>query len=155
MKTRQGFVSNSSSSSFILQGASGHVLTTADVARALIEIMETDWLAEDPDYGPTFNETRALHWLRRHPGYDGPIMFPWSYNYETYIWSTPDGVKVDTCNNSPWDRIEADGSIFMTYMDDIDGCPEDLLDLDTMEIQDKQFYHRELMKRLEESRRNQ
>lgn len=97
MKIRSGFVSNSSSSSFIV-GAPGEDVTTAAVAEAMLMV-----IAED--YGDHENNDAALKWARAHPKFDSPILIPWTCNYETYIWKNANGVCIDTCHNHDWSTL--------------------------------------------------
>jgi len=98
MKIRAGFVSNSSSSSFIIKSN----ITTSDVALMMLNVImdeRKDWY-EPEELEEKFGE--AVEWLIENPDYDEPIMFPWSINEETYIWRVQEGIYVDTCNNHRW-----------------------------------------------------
>jgi len=99
MKIRGGFVSNSSSSSFIVKD---HDLdTTGKVALMMVAKIAEEWVAEGEQ---TTNELeRAIDFLYENLNIDDPICFPWSTNYETFIWRRSDGsIFVDTCNNNDW-----------------------------------------------------
>jgi hypothetical protein len=125
MKTRQGFVSNSSSSSFIVTASEicspTIALTTAVVAIEMLDVLLKDryywWYSQlvntpsntqlflpniDPEKDPVYS---AILYLTKKISYDGPITFPWSCNYETYIWRDfySSDIFVDTCDNNPWD----------------------------------------------------
>jgi hypothetical protein len=95
MKIRVGFVSNSSSSSFVVKPD----ITTSDVALIMLNAI----IDERKDrYKPEELEKKfgkALEWLHENPNYNDPIMFPWS---TTYIWYTNEGIYVETCNNHSW-----------------------------------------------------
>mgnify|MGYP003590413098 CR=1 FL=1 len=109
MRSRIGYVSNSSSSSFIVQ-----TKDPIDLARQMLEIVRDDWL----DWGDNKirNKTKGMFKQcfdnldslggKLH-GADG-IMLP-STNYDTYILPCEDwyGDKclVTTCNNQNWDNI--------------------------------------------------
>ena len=120
MKVRNGFVSNSSSSSFVLDTA----MTTAQVATMMMYEIKRDWLnwADSCDDDPSFESFEAaLRWLEDNQDYDKPIIFPWSTNYETFIWKNDSGVCVDTCNNHNWNILSpnyCDGDHYYRLQDD-------------------------------------
>lgn len=153
MKVRAGFVSNSSSSSFIVGAAEGR--TTAYVAYQMIRLLYNDrgnWGMKEEDYRAwQLKLNRALHYLTRHFDLDVPIMFPWSCNYETYIWRNKDGAFcVDTCNNDPWDNVLKD----VKWMDEDEmssrhARPSRFLEMGELRVRNADFYHQELLKRLE------
>ena len=118
MKQRNGFVSNSSSSSFIVQ--TGNAI---ELAKQMLEIVRNDWM--DWDDKKIKASTRVL--FKKYcdrlndigdklpEGADG-IMLP-STNYDTYI--LPDTGRLDrcfvtTCNNQNWDAIIGQTSITET-----------------------------------------
>ena len=96
MKVRAGFVSNSSSSSFIVRGTA----TTQEIASAMLEIIFKHW--EDFGYIPEQIHLRAKNWLDKNIGFNDPVLIPWTTNYETFIWRTDSGICVETCNNIEW-----------------------------------------------------
>ena len=103
MKLRNGFVSNSSSSSFLVPG------NMKDVASKMLALADADciaWQQEIPEIARKFKRYRAN--LRKYPKYamvvDG-ITFP-STNYDTYIIATQfSRCAVRTCNNIPWESL--------------------------------------------------
>lgn len=102
MKKRNGFVSNSSSSSFIIDGS----FRTSEVAEEMVKII-------DREEFETFHQhcrwtLPALSWLQDHPGYDNGIVIPWSCNYDTWIARSKDGryILIDTCHNHDWHNSE-------------------------------------------------
>lgn len=145
MKIRQGFVSNSSSSSFVVTDE--RYQTTASTAGAMLRRV----VVEDQEYGEIHDEHQkaiwaarnqrlenALQWCDEHPDYDNPISFPWSCNYETYIQRINNRIEVGTCNNHNWSiDIETD------YLDDeyYDKSGY-FLDLDSMQMVGCSYYHR-------------
>lgn len=99
MKIRTGFVSNSSSSSFVLETKNDHN-TTWKVAQEMLRQREADGWNEDGE-GPTAEET-----IRRIEALNLPVNTPFtmhSYNYETFIFKCDDKILIDTCNNHRWD----------------------------------------------------
>jgi len=93
MKTRNGFVSNSSSSSFILKGK------TRDIARHMLTVLMEDW----KDWGYLNTHIDSMLNNLNQLSTDIPIMMP-SCNYDTYIRDIGDGkVYVSTCHNHQWD----------------------------------------------------
>lgn len=103
MKVRTGFVSNSSSLSFIVSDP--QIKTTAECAFIMLE-----YLIGKYDGRPVAKELgEARDWVEDNLEYNMPIVLPWTCNYETWIWSNHNGVCVDTCNNHNWwDMIEYD-----------------------------------------------
>ena len=107
MKVRQGFVSNSSSTSFVIKEES--IKTTAECALQMLKIVKDDYFDEDREsiiegirkYS-NGKILMAIKWLQNNIKYDGNIYFPWSINYKTYIWKNNNGIFVDTCNNHYW-----------------------------------------------------
>lgn len=112
MKTRYNFVSNSSSSSFILTSESElHPITTASVAYNMLETVYSDLV----DYQDIARDILiAMEWLTYHQDCDAPLHFPWSVNYQTYIWWENGRMKINTSNNHDWNPP---GQL-MEYIDD-------------------------------------
>ena len=150
MKVRSGFVSNSSSSSFIVDQAEGR--TTAYIAYQMIRMLWQDrgnWGLTKKEYKEHQRSLlRAIHYLQRHFDLDVPIMFPWSCNYETFIWRNKDGAFcVDTCNNDPWDNTLKD----IMWMDEEEMSlkhdrPPKFLEMKEIRVRNSDFYHQELLK---------
>jgi hypothetical protein len=106
MKARIGFVSNSSSASFIVLDDSYN--TTAKVAAEMIKIVFKDWDEWETGENFTVDDARAgqaklaLKWLEEHPDFNGNIYLPWTCNYSTYLWDHNGHPAADTCNNHYW-----------------------------------------------------
>lgn len=108
MKTRIGFVSNSSSSSFIIQ----YVDTTAEAAISMLEFLINEWETEyksDKQVVARIKDAeKAVTWLKDNTSYDGPIHIPWTCNYDTYIAKVQINgeyvIAVETSNNHIWNE---------------------------------------------------
>jgi len=101
MKIRNGFVSNSSSSSFIISDE--YFKTSADLAKYMINIQ----IEEDADF---LDKEWIEHKLKlidklKNIDEDLPISFP-SCNYDTYIRKVGDCYLVSTCNNTRWELYD-------------------------------------------------
>jgi hypothetical protein len=108
MRIRNGFVSNSSSSSFIVLDED--LDKTARVALIMLCKVAEDY--EDDGSEVADDLQRAMDFLMNNLDFDEPISFPWSINYDTFIWRRGNGsVFVDTCNNHSWyDDLDVDYS---------------------------------------------
>ena len=93
MKIRTGFVSNSSSSSFVLQ-VGGPFKTTLDVARHMIPQREFN------DDRKLVEKTYKLE-EKLHPDQVNAVCFN-SCNYDTFIVKMNDKFLISTCNNHDW-----------------------------------------------------
>ena len=94
MKIRTGFVSNSSSSSFVVAGSSfKNVWALAD---KMLDIRDEDWGTKDKDI-----RQRMRAALNQGMSPDSPISFP-TTNEDTYIVKVDDDYVVATCNNHCW-----------------------------------------------------
>jgi len=90
MKIRNGFVSNSSSSSFIINGdAYANIFELTKVMIKQVEYKEQIDIILD-----------RLDKTKKDP--NTPVMF-YSCNYDTYISKQGDFYFIDTCNNEDWD----------------------------------------------------
>ena len=102
MKVRHGFVSNSSSSSFII----GHGDITK-VAKEMLDILfcdDLDWPSDDVGNEWKHNMETAANLDRVKNGSIG-ITFP-SCNYDTYIVKEGNKVYVSTCRNTDWSGVQ-------------------------------------------------
>lgn len=105
MKTRLGFVSNSSSSSFIIRkGRHNNVFSLAD---AMLDIRNDEWReynSEDNDLGEEQAKLKQARSLNVNQ--DTPVWFS-TTNYDTFIRKNDYGdFEVDTCNNQEWGLLE-------------------------------------------------
>ena len=129
MKVRNGFVSNSSSSSFMIKGTT----TTAQVATMMMNEMYNEYITRTAYPGIVDNKVpedfaKALEWLHDNVEYSEPILLPWSCNYETFIWKGTKNIHVDTCNNHDWSLL---GGLYVEdfYDDEFLGSFLDLSDM--------------------------
>lgn len=103
MKIRTGFVSNSSSSSFVVYNT-----TTSQVTLEMLEIINQDWKEYDENKRnhPKYKEVKKF--LKSQPNLDGNIIIPWSTNYATYIFKDrrKEPICINTCNNHDWGSSE-------------------------------------------------
>ena len=101
LKFRHRFVSNSSSSSFIITDRS--LKTTAEVAWVMLNMVVENRIGWKCSSVCDPVMKGALEFLFSDLDFDEPITFPWSINEETYIWKNSVGqICVDTCNNHSW-----------------------------------------------------
>ncbi len=101
MKVRHGFVSNSSSSSFLLDTTA----TTSEIALHILTHMIKDYESWSLEESPRDDERSdiyqaAVEFCKINSTFDENIMIPWTCNYETWIHVCEEGhTLVDTCNN--------------------------------------------------------
>lgn len=91
MKIRNGFVSNSSSMSFIVNKSK--FATIKDLAKAMIDFMAED----DPEYYGGDRHKEFLEQLEKAPDVDALTFY--SCNYDTNIYDDGNKYYVETCNN--------------------------------------------------------
>lgn len=124
MKIRNGFVSNSSSSSFIVRFDEIYPNTLA-IAESMIKNRFDEWREYQKDDGIDENHPKEeqvyknIERLKKSEHINMPMFFR-STNYDTYIRAITDKYAfVDTCNNIIWD-INSDA---------IYKVPKDLIEL--------------------------
>jgi len=103
MKYRNGFVSNSSSSSFIIR-AGNNFSTVKDVAKYIIDVCNEHWGA-DAGSEPYYSE--EMNSLNNITNADVPVHFNTGGD-ETYIRKFQDKIIITTTQNISFDLIEDD-----------------------------------------------
>lgn len=104
MKIRNGFVSNSSSSSFIVNANS-----TMEVFNKIISIVQNEY--EDYPDGKKlwkkYHYDGVMRFKESHDeDFNGGIIIPFTCNYDTFIFPSKDGkCLVETCHNHDWSDL--------------------------------------------------
>jgi len=125
VRVRLDFVTNSSSTSFIIR-----YNTPIKVARKMLRIFYAEWKESWKKTHPS--KRRVNKFLKRNKRFEGNIIIPWTTNYTTYIYRDWFHVRVDTCNNTHWEQegLKTSGYID-TNKEGYDLCNKTLfLDLD-------------------------
>jgi hypothetical protein len=104
MKIRTGFVSNSSSSSFVVTAKS-----TMEVFKKMISLVKQDY--DDYEDGKTawdrYHGRDVDRFIKAHDdGFNEGIIIPFTCNFETFIFPVKDGkAYIESCNNHPWEEV--------------------------------------------------
>lgn len=129
MKIRSGFVSNSSSSSFIISDKD--FPTVRDLAKYMLKKKIQESKDYDDDYKEeSIDSDRKLILKLKKLDENQSVSFP-SCNYDTYIKKIGDQYFVATCNNTDWDlrsystklsdiARESLNNLLQSYSDDSD-----------------------------------
>jgi len=103
MKIRTGFVSNSSSTSFVVTAK-----TSMEVFNKMVSVIKADYCDNGGDFRKAWYDVQKPKvdgFLKRYPkNYNNGIIIPFTCNFETYIFPSIGGkCLVETCNNCQWD----------------------------------------------------
>ena len=105
MKVRNGFVSNSSSGSFVVNG----VLSSMEVFRMMIPLVKENYCDYEDGkkmWKRTHGENVKRFKKSRGKDFNEGIIIPFTCNYETFIYPVKDGeCYIETCNNHPWQDV--------------------------------------------------
>ena len=132
MKLEKKFDVNCSESTYTV----GKEHTTAELALAMITVINSHW-GEGWESGkktghPQYKTTAK--WLKAHKEYNDGIYFTWSCNYDTWIYNDGKELKVNTCNNDPWDELEIDIRYNNPNPEDYFEIPDDEIFLDLSDM---------------------
>ncbi len=139
MKIRNGFVSNSSSSSFLIRLGEDFPDTYSIAKNMLKDKFDDwvdDWYDDEDKYSVNLMSDNSFNHLKhlKKSNKNDSIFFR-STNYDTYIFKVSDNYAfVDTCNNITWDIKN-----YATYSIPSELNVDDLYDLSRMR-KDKEYY---------------
>lgn len=138
MKIKNDFVTNSSSTSFIVD----EDMTTSEVALEMIRVF-------CQDEGRLFNQLENISWLQENlKTFDENILIPYTTNYETWIFKREGKIYVQTCNNHPWELLKfnrkwpGEEDVYDLFYD------LEFLDIDTKQVCTYEDHQRLLYKRI-------
>lgn len=105
MKIRTGFVSNSSSSSFVVDAKS-----TMEVFKKMIPLVKKDYGEDGNSVWDEYHGRDVDRFIKAHDdNFNAGIIIPFTCNYETFIFPSVKGkCYVETCNNHPWEEVFSD-----------------------------------------------
>lgn len=145
MKIRNGFVSNSSSSSFLLKANS-----TMEIFCRMLPLLKKDYEFDDEAVSAwnKYHAPRIEKFLKKYPkDFNGGIRIPFTCNFETYIYPVDGGESyIETCNNIDWSEIFASNEL--TDLDDCDRYGNDeitqFVDVSTLKTNTSKGFYKEM-----------
>ncbi len=103
MKTKLDFVTNSSSSSFIFTDKD---LTIKEATLKMLDLIVKEYCEYFDGTTKKYTWFASAKKKLKKIDPNTNIVFPWSTNYETYLYRDSNGnIRVDTCNNHHWEDL--------------------------------------------------
>lgn len=103
MKQKTDFVTNSSSSSFVFSDKS---LTIKDATIQMLDLIVKEYIEYFGKKGGNYNWLDSAKRKLNKIDPETNIMFPWSINYESFLYRDSNGyIRVDTSNNHHWEDL--------------------------------------------------
>lgn len=139
MKIRNGFVSNSSSSSFVIWSSDR---STAQTMRDMLKLVRAEWREEGIKRPYVREITKCIKWLQSNYRKDMPLLYPHTCNYETWIYKDKYGnLFIETCNNHDgnWQSMEDFTPLGDDSYERLPGIRNELEFLDLSDMQSRTY----------------